>query len=118
MEAQVATTNPSASPVADRAARSPRVDIFENETEILLLADVPGATPDGVTVEVERGTLRLRADAGPDAPLGASHWARTFLVPRGVEAGEIRAELKHGVLRVVLPKSPQLRRRQVEVKAG
>lgn len=101
-----------------RRARAPRVDIFDNDAEIVVLADVPGVTPEGVRLDMDRGELRLRAEVPADCALGAVAYARTFLVPRGVKTDDIRAELKNGVLRIVLPKSAELRRRQVEVKAG
>jgi HSP20 family protein len=102
---------------------APPVDIYENTDEILVVADVPGARPESITVKVEKGELYLyarRDDAG--APKGtpsvALDYARTFLVPRGIDAEKISAEMNAGVLRIHLPKSEALKPRRIEVKAG
>lgn len=105
-------TNVAKNPSRTVPARNPAVDIFENEQEILIHADVPGATAESVKLEVEHGTLRFSAGGA------AANWARSFLVPRGIAVDQIRAELVAGVLKVVLPKSTESRRRTVEVKAG
>lgn len=106
METQLTPSNGRA-----RAARAPAVDIWENDQEFVILADVPGASSDSVQVEVDQGALRLGAE-------GASvRWTRSFLVPRGIAVDQIRAELTNGVIRLTLPKSAEVRRRTVEVKA-
>ncbi len=44
---------------------TPRVDIFETDTELLLCADLPGVKPDDVDLRYERGELILRGKAAP-----------------------------------------------------
>lgn len=106
METQLSPSNGRSRP-----ARAPAVDIWENDHEFVIVADVPGASPDSVQVEVDQGALRLGAE-------GASvRWARSFLVPRGIAVDQIHAELSNGVVRLTLPKSAEVRRRTVEVKA-
>jgi HSP20 family molecular chaperone IbpA len=107
-----------------RPVVAPPVDIYENRDEILVLAEVPGARNDGVTIRLEKNELYLHArreDAGvgPDAkrPWGADY-SRTFLVPRGIDAERITAELNAGVLRIRLPKSEALKPRRIEVRTS
>src|SRR5215210_264053 len=50
----------------------PSVDIYEVENGLMLLADVPGATPDGVVVTLERRVLSIHAQAAEHAPEGYS----------------------------------------------
>jgi HSP20 family protein len=102
---------------------APPVDIYENADEILVVADVPGARTESITVKVDKGELYLHArrdDAGvpKGTPSAALDYARTFLVPRGIDADKISAEMNAGVLRIHLPKSDALRPRRIEVKAG
>jgi HSP20 family molecular chaperone IbpA len=107
-----------------RPVVAPPVDIYENRDEILVLAEVPGARNDGVTIRLEKNELYLHArreDAavGSDAkrPWGADY-SRTFLVPRGIDAERITAELNAGVLRIRLPKSEALKPRRIEVRTS
>lgn len=123
METQVVTPRstrpalrPEPSPQWPIAA--PRVDIYESDEEILLLADLPGVTPDAVRLDLDCGELTLEGLPAADHPLGAVRWRRAFLVPRGIKVEDIRAELKDGVLEVTLPKSEALRKRAVQVTGG
>jgi len=110
---------------------TPLVDVFENATEILVWADVPGATLDGIDVHVDKGQLTLfarRADrAAGDAVAKAApveteqrtyDYQRVFAVPAGIDATKIEAELSAGVLKVRLPKSEALKPRRIEVKGS
>jgi HSP20 family molecular chaperone IbpA len=101
-------------------AVAPFVDVFENTTELLLLADVPGATREGIDVHVDKGELTLFARRAP-APEGApaAHdYHRVFALPQGIDGSKIAAELNAGVLTVHLPKSDALRPRRIDVKAS
>ena len=105
-----------------RPVVAPPVDIYENRDEILVLAEVPGARTDGVTVRLEKNELYLHArredaGSGPGKTWGADY-TRTFIVPRGIDAEKITAELTAGVLRIHLPKSESLKPRRIEVRAS
>jgi HSP20 family molecular chaperone IbpA len=117
--------------IEQRPAVAPSVDVFENENELLVVADVPGAKKEDVHVHLERGQLSIETRRGeaPGRPPAAAaallaqefaprDYRRVFAVPQGVDASKIEAELDHGVLRLRLPKSDHLRPRRIEVKAG
>jgi HSP20 family protein len=121
--------------VADVAAPAPPtiaplVDVYENENEMLLWADVPGAKVDGFDVHVEKGelTLSARRTAEPDptsttataleTEQGTYDYYRVFAVPTGIDASKIEAELRGGVLKIRLPKAEARKARKIEVKAG
>ena len=44
-----------------RRTIAPPVDVFENSDELLIVADVPGASNDGIDLRVENDKLTLRA---------------------------------------------------------
>jgi HSP20 family protein len=105
--------------LAERPTYAPPVDIFESQDEILILADVPGVTTDGLAINLDRDHLtidarRTQASTGEEA----FDYRRTFVVPHGIEADKIAASLQNGVLRLSLPKPAALKPRQIEVKAG
>lgn len=108
-----------------RPVVAPPVDIYENRDEILVLADVPGARNDGVTIRLDKNELYLHArredvDSGDPVLRGtrAADYSRTFIVPRGIDAEKITAQLNGGVLRIRLPKSDALKPRKIEVRAS
>lgn len=107
---------------------SPNVDIVEAESELLLIADVPGAKAEAVDINYERGllTLHVRVEprqAEPETQFlfreyGIGDYHRCFEIGEGVDAQKINAELKDGVLTVHLPKAEAVRPRKIQVKAA
>ena len=106
--------------------KTPAVDIYETDDELVLVADVPGVAQDGTELGLEEGVLEVTAHrrAGsngrePDheeyRPTG---FYRAFRLSEEIDAEKIRAELKDGVLTVKLPKSARAKPRKIEVKPG
>lgn len=103
----------------------PLVDIFENDDEILLHADMPGIEKDNISVNVDNGTLTLSAVRKLETKgvttweeFGDVEYKRSFSVPQTIDISKVDAELKDGVLRLHLPKSEAAKPRQIEIKAG
>jgi HSP20 family protein len=108
-----------------RPAVAPAVDVFEDKDELLILADVPGVGKDDVTIHLEKGKLTIEAKRNEPAQgnlLAAEYrpldYRRTFLVPQGIDADKIVAELNLGVLRLHLPKAASLKPRQIQIKTS
>ncbi|MFH1152474.1 MAG: Hsp20/alpha crystallin family protein [Pseudomonadota bacterium] len=106
-------------------AYAPMVDIFENQEEILVHADMPGVVKEDVSVNIDNGRLFLSGVRKVDSR-GASTWEefgsleyrRTFSVPQTIDINKINAELKDGVLLLHLPKSEAAKPRQIEIKVA
>ena len=104
---------------------SPLVDIYENDDEILLHADMPGVEKDNIKVNIDNGTLTLSAVRNLGAKrtatweeFGDLEYKRSFSVPQTIDVSKIDAELKNGVLRLHLPKSEAAKPRQIAIKSG
>jgi HSP20 family molecular chaperone IbpA len=112
--------------VQQRATVAPRVDVYENRDELLLVADLPGANKDGVNVHFDKGHLTIDARRSPAEQLGtpvvgehlSRDYHRVFAIPQGIDTTKIDAQFFDGVLKVHLPKADALKPRRVEVKAG
>jgi HSP20 family molecular chaperone IbpA len=106
-------------------AVTPVVDIYENDDEILLHADMPGVGKDDISVNIDNGKLDISGVRNVKAT-GAANWEefsdleyrRTFSVPQTIDVGKVNAELKDGVLRLHLPKSEAAKPRLIEIKAA
>jgi HSP20 family protein len=104
---------------------APAVDIYENNDEVLLLADFPGVSKDGVGVHLDKDVLTLQGTRSEldDKGLITSEFRnfdyhRAFTLPQGIDADRIGAVLENGVLRVTLPKSASIRSRRIEIKTS
>ncbi len=106
---------------------SPAVDIFETEKEITVLADMPGVQPDDLTIDLRDNVLTLDGDVAN--PQGSNEveilreyrtgkYRREFTLSQVIDQSKIDAELKDGVLRVILPKVGEVLPRKIAVKAG
>ncbi|HXK17986.1 MAG TPA: Hsp20/alpha crystallin family protein [Polyangiaceae bacterium] len=102
---------------ATRARQLPLpVDIYEGSDELLLLADLPGVEPEGLSVSFEAPELRIEGRRGTgDA---ASVYSRTFRVSEQIDPNGISAELSAGVLKLRLAKAAHTKPRKIEVRAG
>jgi HSP20 family protein len=102
---------------ATRAREVPLpVDIYEGSDALLLLADLPGVEPNGLSVSFEAPELRIEGRRG--AGSSASVYSRTFRVSEQIDPGGISAELTAGVLTLRLAKAAHTKPRKIEVRAG
>jgi HSP20 family protein len=108
--------------LSELPAVKPPVDIYENEEEILLVADFPGVDPANVDVRLEAGQLDMEGKQVPPKEqaeqLAPVLFARSFRVPDTIDPASVTAELKAGVLTVHLRKSEQAKPKRIRVAAG
>ena len=104
---------------------TPPVDIYETPESLVVLADMPGIAPEHLEVRVENNTLTLRGQTPqlvPGDPRYREYTLMSFF--RQFELGEqmdqdsIRADLKHGVLTLTLPKAAKVQPRAIPVNAA
>jgi len=122
-EANLTQRNPKTDQSAALAASvptrelRPRVDVYENAEELLMLADMPGATADSVGIRLENSLLTMTADR--TAANGQSvRYRRAFQVPDTVDPEKITAELKQGVLHVHLHKTERAKPRKIAIHSA
>jgi HSP20 family molecular chaperone IbpA len=103
---------------------APMVDIFENDDEILLHADMPGVAKENITVNVDNGRLEISGTRRLQTK-GSSSWQefgdveyrRVFSVPQSIEVTKVNAELKEGVLKLHLPKAEAAKSRTIKISS-
>ena len=101
----------------------PLVDIYENNDEILLHAEMPGVKKDQISVNIDNGNLslsgirKLSTEGVADwAEFGDVEYQRVFSVPQTIDVEKVRAELIEGVLALHLPKSEAAKPKTIKVK--
>jgi HSP20 family protein len=110
-----------------RPVYAPHTDIFETEDGLVILADMPGVSPDGVDVTLERNVLTIRGRTEDSPPQGFSpvyleyqpgDYERVFTLSEDIEAERIEAGVKNGVLRLLLPKAGPAQTKRIQVRAS
>jgi HSP20 family protein len=106
---------------------TPPVDIFESADAITVLADMPGVEPGHLTIDLHEGVLTITGhtqlqDRPNEVPVAheypAGTFQRSFTLSEAIDQGRIQATLRHGVLRLRLPKAEQAKPRQIKVQTG
>lgn len=102
---------------------SPPVDIFEDDRGLIVVADLPGVSSDGADIRVDNGILTIEARAQhvvASRPVQREYelvgFYRQFQLPEEIDTGRISAELKNGVLTVVLPRVERAAPRRIQVR--
>lgn len=106
---------------------TPDVDIFENEQQITLLADIPGVAPGDVQIDLNDNVLTISGGVKPFQGADESEvliefeigrYYRQFTLSEVIDQKKIDAKLEDGVLRLTLPKAEKAIPRQIAVTAG
>lgn len=106
--------------------RAPETDVVETEREIRVQVEMPGLKRENIEVDVENNVLTIRGEKREERTEGQNgryhlaerRWgtfARSFVLPRDVDADAIQATFEDGVLSVTIPKSEKARRRKIDV---
>lgn len=104
---------------------TPPVDIYETESNLVLIADLPGISKDSLDVSLEDDTLTIQGRANHYAAgdliqreYELLNFFRQFELGEKVDNSRITAELKHGVLTLNLPKAEVAKSGKIEVKVS
>ena len=104
----------------------PRVDIYETEHGLVVVADLPGVSPEGLEVTLEKRVLSIYGRVEEDAPEGYSQayreyavgdFERQFTLSGDFDINGIEANLKLGVLHLALPRAPEAAAKRIEVRS-
>ena len=97
----------------DRACFIPRTDVYENETGIHFLMDMPGVSAGSVDITLEKNVLTIQGYSEPSPIDGYSmayaeyedgDFLRKFKISNEVDVDNIQATMDMGVLLLDLPK--------------
>lgn len=106
----------------------PAVNVSEDTKNIYVRAELPGMKPDDLEISVEGDTLTLRgerklAQAGETMNYHrrereGGRFRRVLTLPTKIDPGAVDAFFKDGVLKIVLPKAPEVMPKQIQVKTS
>jgi len=105
---------------------APIVDIYEDENNIVLRAELPGMRKEDINIEVTKDSLSITGERKFDSddkknyvrverPYGP--FARTFAINAPFDASAVKASYKDGILELTIPKSEEVKPKKIEVVA-
>ena len=105
---------------------APAVDVSETDNEVQVHVELPGVSPEEVTISAEEDTLIIKGEKKVERESEDKQWhviersygtfSRVVPLPTPVDSAKAKASYKDGVLEIVLPKKPEKQARKVEIK--
>ena len=111
----------------NRRVYVPKVDIYEANDAIMLIADMPGVDEKSVDITLEKNVLTIAGTVEPESyedhnitysEYGTGDYERAFTISDEVDREKIEASVKQGVLRVTLPKAEPVKAKKIAIKTG
>ena len=104
---------------------NPAVDIYQEENNIVITAELPGVDKEHLTVDVKERVLTLKGERSGDNEVNKEHFyrrervygtfERAFTLPAEVDPDKIQADFKDGVLKINVPRSEKEQPKQITI---
>ena len=107
----------------------PPVDIRESESELTLMLEIPGVTPENIQLTADNRVLTVSGEKSEQRKEGEQHqyhlversygsFSRSFRMPKNLDESNIEATFDHGVLTIHIPKTALPQPRKIEVRSS
>lgn len=105
----------------------PPVDIYEDETSVVIKAEVPDVDQKDIEVKIENNTLTLRGERKHASEIRKENYyrveryfgqfQRSFSLPQSIDQDKVEASCDKGILTITLPKREETPKpKQISVK--
>jgi HSP20 family protein len=104
---------------------SPSVDVSENKDNVVIKAEIPGMTKDDVKISIQDNVITLKGEKKQEKEEKDANYhriersygsfCRSFTLPTAVKADKIKATYKDGVLNVTLPKTEEVKPKEIPI---
>ncbi len=104
----------------------PPVDIYETETDVMLVAELPGVKEEELDIQMSDGVLTLKGDKKYPIEGDSDNYYRlersygkfnrSFTIPSTVDVNSVKASLKDGLLKITLKKRTEIQPKVIKVE--
>jgi HSP20 family protein len=104
---------------------NPVVDIYDNDENIVIKAELPGIDKKDIAIDVKDSVLILKGERSHDSEVKEENFyrrerafgkfERAFTLPTDVDSGKIKADFKDGVLKIDIPKPEKQKPKQITI---
>lgn len=105
---------------------TPAVDVYEDDSKIVLKTDLPGLEESEIDVSISRDVLTIKGEKKQEHEDKDQNWhrierrygsfVRTLTLPESVDADKVTAKYKNGVLEITAPKTEKAKTKKVKVE--
>ncbi|MEW5746695.1 MAG: Hsp20/alpha crystallin family protein [Nitrospirota bacterium] len=104
---------------------APSVDIYEEDGDVVMKAELPGLKKDDISVDITDHTITISGEKKEEEKIEEKNFyrherfygsfTRSFDIPTEVKADEVKAKFHDGVLEVRLPKTEEAKQKAKKV---
>ncbi len=105
---------------------SPAIDIYEEENDVVLKAELPGMKKEDIDISLTDDTITISGEKRAEHKTERKNFyryessygsfCRTMSLPSDIRQDKVKAEFKDGVLEVRMPKTEDAKKKQVKIK--
>ncbi len=105
----------------------PAIDIAETDSEIIVKAELPGIDLEDIDVSISGDTLVIKGEKKKETEQAGrtfhiierayGKFTRSVRLPTDIDADNVKASYKNGVLEIVLPKKEPAKTKRIEIKS-
>jgi len=116
---------PVTRPAWAEEACCPCVDVSETKDNLVINTEIPGMSKDDVNVSVKDNVLTLSGEKKQEKEekdadyhrieRSYGSFSRSFTLPTSVQPDKVKAAYKDGILRITLPKSEEVKPKQIPI---
>ena len=104
---------------------SPTVDISEDKENVIIKSEMPGMSKDDVKISIQDNVLTLKGEKKQEKEEKDKNYhriernygsfCRSFQLPTSVKSDKVKASYKDGVLSVTLPKTEEVKPKEIPI---
>ena len=109
------------------SAETTPVDMYHTEKEVVVKAALPGLKPEEVDISISDGYLTIKGETKAEEKIGEEDYfyrehrygvfSRSIALPDELRTDEAEASFDDGILTLTIPKSAEVKPKQIKVKA-
>ena len=103
------------------------IDVYQTDEDIIIKSTIAGVTPENIDITIDNDMVIIKGERKnhtsvkeEDYYYQECYWgsfSRSVILPCDIEADKIQAELKNGILTVILPKAHKSKTKKISVKS-
>jgi len=104
----------------------PSLDVAETKNDLVVKVELPGMDPKDIDISLTDGLLTIKGEKKQEKEEKEENYhfiersygtfTRSIRLPKEVKHDKINASYKNGILKVVLPKSEEAKKKEIKVK--
>jgi HSP20 family protein len=104
----------------------PSLDVAETKNNVVIKAEVPGMDPKDIDISLSNGVLTIKGEKKQEREEKEENYhliersygtfTRSVQLPGEVQSDKINASYRNGVLKVILPKSEEAKKKEIKIK--